>query len=340
MPNLDRSHLTVFFLTLLCLPLVACGGHSSNLATEHSAGLPLDSELMPPVISEADPQPWLTGTRPAPLSLEQRWIVNAAEAKQLIEAGATLLDARKQRLAMGRLQGAIAVNWVNFSPSESAKRGRLLDDDAQLTQQLQALGISAQTPVVVFANPPNGWGEDGRIVWMLRTLGHPQAVLVDGGFQALVEAKVPFQKGAIATPAPGDFVVHRESTWDIQKDDLRNQLGSDNLAIIDTREPREFGGKTPYGEQRGGHLPNAINLHFKAFFQDDGTLKSPPALITKLAEAGITPDTPVVVYCTGGVRSGWLAAVLVTLGYPVRNYAGSMWEWSAAPADSYPLQYP
>lgn len=320
------------FTSLLCVLLANCGGgwHRATLSPEQNLAL---SEP-----AHAGTQPSLTDTLQTAISLEERWIVSASEAKQLIEQGATLLDARGQGLIVKRPQGAVTVSWQQFSPQETAIRGRLLNDDEQLTQQLQALGISAQTPVVVFANPPKGWGEDGRIVWMLRTLGHQQAVMVDGGFQALVNAQVPLQQGTSAAPEPGDFVVRRNLDWNIQREQLRAQLSADNLVIIDTREPREFAGRTPYGEQRGGHVPGAINLYFKDFLSEDGTLLPPQDLLTKLSEVGITPDTQVVVYCTGGIRSGWLASVLTTLGFSVKNYAGSMWEWSAAPENDYPLE--
>ncbi|MEM1256150.1 MAG: rhodanese-like domain-containing protein [Cyanobacteria bacterium P01_H01_bin.21] len=280
-------------------------------------------------------QPASTGSQ-LPKSLTERWVVSASEAKHLIEQGATLLDTRK--LALTRLQGAVYVNWKQFSPEDVVTRGQLLSQDDELTQRLQSFGISYDKPVVVFANPPSGWGEDGRIVWMLRTLGHSQAVMVDGGFEALLDANVPVQSGNSQSRAPGDFVVARNTAWEIQRDQLKAQLDNDNVVVIDTREAREFAGKTPYGEQRGGHVPGAIHLYFKDFLGQDGRLLPTNEIHQKLEIAGITQNTQVVVYCTGGIRSGWLASVLVTLGYSVKNYAGSMWEWSAAPADSYPLE--
>ncbi|NER81014.1 MAG: sulfurtransferase, partial [Leptolyngbya sp. SIO1D8] len=149
---------------------------------------------------------------------------------------------------------------------------------------------------------------------------------------------VPLQTRGEASPTPGDFVVKRNPTWDIQRDELKAQLGDDALVVIDTREPREFAGKTPYGEQRGGHIPGAVNLYFKDFIGDDGRLLAREDIIAKLQAVGVTSDRQIVVYCTGGIRSGWLTSVLVTLGFQVKNYAGSMWEWSAAPAAHYPLE--
>lgn len=326
---------------LLFLQLAACRGlragkRSSGAVAEPAAkaggsetasqALPFESQTAPP----ADP---------APASLTQRWVVSAPEAKQLIDQGATLLDARGQ-LSLGQLAGAIAVRWDQFSSTQPASRGNLLADDQALSLQLQALGISADKPVVVFGKPPGGWGEDGRLVWMLRTLGHSQAVLVDGGFRALRQAGVSLRPGPGGAPEPGNFVVQRTPTWAIQQEDLRLQLNDPNLVIVDTREAREFTGKTPYGERRGGHIPGAIHLYFKDLLGEEGRLLPRSELLAKLRTLGITPETQVVVYCTGGVRSGWLAAVLVTHGFQVKNYAGSMWEWSAAPEDRYPLVTP
>ena len=318
--------------SLLCLLTIACARLNDTIAGDSAPVTSTNIEM-----ARSQTSIPFTQSDGVPTSLQDRWIVDATEAKQLIESGAILLDARG-RATRGQLQGAIPVSWQEFSPNDAIHRGQLLEDDGQLTEKLQGLGISADTPVVVFSNPPEGWGEDGRIVWMLRTLGHSQAVMVDGGFAALVAANVPEQKDKPLTPIPGDFVVQRNPDWAIAKDQLKEQLPEDDIVIIDSREPREFAGKTPYGERRGGHVPGAVNLYFKDFLQPNGMLLSQPEVLQKLAEVGITQETEVVVYCTGGIRSAWLAAMLVTLGINVRNYAGSMWEWSASPADSYPLE--
>jgi len=47
--------------------------------------------------------------------------------------------------------------------------------------------------------------------------------------------------------------------------------------------------------------------------------------------------TPVVTYCTGGVRSALLAVLLeARLGIVAANYDGSLWEWSSR--DDLPLE--
>lgn len=264
------------------------------------------------------------------IDLTSRWIVSASEAQNLAQAGATLLDARTRRWPS--IPEALAVTWQQFSHPHKPDRGKLKTDDTDLTQQLQSLGISSHKPVLVVGEPLGGWGEAGRIVWMLRSLGHQQAYMVDGGAQALTSLNQPSKKSL-----KGDFIVQRNSRWSIEKETLKQQLQAGTLKIIDSREPREFAGKTPYGELRGGHLDSAQNLYFKDFLDGNGMLLSHPVLVAKLENLGLTPEDSIVVYCTGGIRSGWLTTVLVSLGYQAQNYAGSMWEWSASPAIDYPL---
>ena len=281
-------------------------------------------------------------------NLETQWVVGAEQARELLAEGATLLDARPRRLQQQRpVPGAIRVSWKEFSQPKQPSTGNLLEDDRLLTEKLQAIGVFENKPVLVFGDPAKGWGEEGRIVWMLRSLGHKKAVLVDVGNSPARTLRE--DKEAIATnqatkqatsmpPNRGDFVVKRVGTWQIGREELLASLAKKNLAIIDAREEREYLGKTPYGEKRGGRIPGAIHLYYKELLGKNGLLLSREEIVAKLEQKGITPTAEIAIYCTGGVRSAWLTSVLADLGYQAKNYPGSMWEWSAGSREIYPLE--
>ena len=275
-----------------------------------------------------------------PHAAESDWVVSAAEARELIEAKkATVLDTRgKKDWAAGHVAGSMPIKWQHFARSKAPHKGELSRDDAALTKKLQRLGVSESKPVLVVGKPPKNWGEDGRIVWMLRTLGHPKAALVSGGQDALEKAGLAMTKKR-AKRQMGDFVVDRTGEYAIDRGELRKKYKAKDVVVVDTREKREYAGKTPYGESRGGHVPGAKHLYYTDLMDSKGGLLPKAKLQKKLKSLGITPDKQVVAYCTGGVRSAWLVAVLADLGYPnVANYAGSMWEWSAGDAKKYPLE--
>lgn len=276
-----------------------------------------------------------------PTFSKSRWVVSAEQAKQLIDEGATILDSRNVLIwLVGHMPNAVQISWKQFS-QQSPHKGKLLEDAKTLEQKLRKFGIFNNHPVIVIGNPsfPCNFGEEGRIVWMLRTLGHEFAVFVDGGEAALTQIGFPITL-EITKPIFGDFVVKQTNLWLIQQNELQDNLLTQKQIIIDTRSPQEFAGATPYGEQRGGHIPDAVNYYFKDLLDANGYLLPREQIIAKLNNFGITKDTPIVSYCTGGVRSAFFVAVLADLGFiNVKNYAGSMWEWSAAPASNYPLQF-
>ena len=64
-----------------------------------------------------------------------------------------------------------------------------------------ALGIGADTVVVAYDDYWNALA--GRLVWVLRSYGHPAAHLLDGGLRAWLDAGLPLEPGAV-TPPPAD----------------------------------------------------------------------------------------------------------------------------------------
>jgi thiosulfate/3-mercaptopyruvate sulfurtransferase len=264
-----------------------------------------------------------------------KWVIDVAVARELVDGGAIVFDARKPDLKRARpLSNAVSVAWQDFTNEDATTKGRLLGDDALLTKRLQTLGVSKSVAVLVLADAKLGGGEDGRLAWTLRTLGHPSVFLVDGGIDAFTRGGLP---GIKPPPMLGDFVVSRDRRFEIMKEELRASLGKPGIVILDVRELREYAGETPYGESRGGHVPGAKHFFYRDLLDANGNVLSREQIRAKLSEIGVKDDSEVASYCTGGVRAAFATAVLNDVGIKAKNYAGSMWEWSASPADQYPL---
>lgn len=272
------------------------------------------------------------------------WVVEAKEAKQMLEEASgevTILDVRSKRaFRQAHLERAQRVTWQEFSRASGKDHGELLRKDSVLQHRLRRAGVSDDVPVLVVGDPLEGWGEEGRIVWMLRTLGHEKAALVDGGHEALVGLGLEIEKGEAKKVAAGDFQVRRTSAFSVTRREVKASLESKEATFIDTREAREFAGKTPYGEARGGHLPGAWHLYFSDLLDERGEILEPAQIEARLRAMGITRKTqPIIAYCTGGIRSAWVVAVLQDAGYTgAKNYAGSMWQWAAASEEEHPLE--
>ena len=272
------------------------------------------------------------------IDFEAKWLVSAEQARELIADGAIVVDTRVKALRDDApLPNAAVLMWEELSagPAPPAM-GFLHPDDKALTDKMQSVGISSDKVVLAIGDPVNGWGEEGRIAWTLRVLGHPRAAIVDGGYAALTNGGVP----EIQAPAtPGTFVAERNDKWEIVDRAQAKQLFSGgNVVFLDTREPREFEGKTPYGESRGGHVPGAKHLYYKDLMDENGLVLPASAISERLATLGIGENDSIVAYCTGGVRSAFATSVLQDQGYKAVNYTGSMWDWAEGEEGEFPLE--
>ncbi|TGJ98958.1 thiosulfate sulfurtransferase [Leptospira langatensis] len=263
------------------------------------------------------------------------WFLGAPESLYLSKQGGIFIDAR-EGITLSSFPKSIPLNWQAISRKDSPFQGNLLSK-AEAKEVLYKKGLKEDHIILVYGDPINGWGEEGRIVWSLRALGFSKSFIVDGGYAAIRKANA---SSILSRP---DLLAKIKSipsdkgnlTADVQL--VHSKLGDRNSVFIDTREEREYLGETPYGESKGGHLPGAKWLYYKQLLDKDGYLLSDAKILPKLHELGISKDKTVISYCTGGVRSGWMTSVLVSLGYDAKNYAGSMWEWTSPKFANHPL---
>ncbi len=248
------------------------------------------------------------------------------------------LDARLRLLPLaGRIPGSRPSPWTDFTdPGVPGPTGLLDPDDARLGKKLGALGITPDAWVVVYGDSLSGWGEDGRIGWMLEALGHPRTSILDGGLVAWKEAGLPISRWGTGHPEPSPpLPIQRQEESSATRQEILRTLTtpSPRPLLVDSRTPEEYQGATPHGESRGGHLPGALSYEFKNVLDAKGVLRPEEELVREFAAMGLEKDRPIIAYCTGGVRSGHAFMVLKHLGFSqVKNYPGSFWEWSKDPS--------
>ncbi|NIQ00886.1 MAG: hypothetical protein GWM98_11085 [Nitrospinaceae bacterium] len=247
-----------------------------------------------------------------------------------------ILDTRSSwKFLMGHIPGAIHLgDWRDFTLQTGKVPGRLNRNKAFIAERLRALGIRSRKTLVIYGDPLDKWRTDGRFFWMFKYFGFKRTAILQGGLPQWEKAGFEIERGPGRKIYPSklqpDKLKFREEYFADQKW-IAQRLGSPEIALIDNREKHEFEGATPYGSPRGGHIPGAIHIDWREFFRQDGTVKNRKQLKALLQTYSIREDQEIVVYCTGGVRSAMAFFVFHYLGYQVRNYDGSWWDWSHSP---------
>lgn len=114
-------------------------------------------------------------------------LIEGASLRALLDATperVTVLDARSAReYGRGHVPGAVHIEWTDYREGWG-RTGRLPENVQTLARRLGARGIDDVRPVVVYGAARDGWGEEGRIAWMLHCLGHRDVRVLDGGIAA------------------------------------------------------------------------------------------------------------------------------------------------------------
>lgn len=235
---------------------------------------------------------------------------------------------RHQYLA-GHVPGAVFADVVDTLSEPGAPLPLTRPGSRRLAAAFGAFGIGEETMVVLYDSSTGSW--PARVWWLLRSLGHDRAVVLDGGLRAWTAQDHALEAGESA-PTCADFVAReRPQVWADQDQVLAVVRGAkpDHLLNAISRRPAGLPAQlaTAFTHQIPGSIavpyPDLIDAETGALLPEDGLERA----------MQLVPDTGrTVVYCGSAIGAATAALALVSLGRSdVAIYDGSLAEWLADP---------
>ncbi len=193
-------------------------------------------------------------------------------------------------------------------------------------KKLGVWGIDNQSQVIAYDDAGGAFA--GRLWWLLRTLGHDKAAVLDGGYRRwltlgyAVTTRLPVVTAKTFRPYPAD--TDKLSALDVQ-----NGLARKNLCLIDARTPERYRGEQEPIDPVAGHIPGALNRPFQLNLDNNG-LFLPAEILRKQFGAliGATSPDRTVHMCGSGVTACHNLLAMEIAGLKgSKLYPGSWSEW-------------
>jgi thiosulfate/3-mercaptopyruvate sulfurtransferase len=231
----------------------------------------------------------------------------------------------------GHIAGARFLEMHNLA--EPRRQGALsleLPDESTLRRQLESLGISDQSRIVVVFG--SDWlSPSTRIAWTLQAAGlGAQTRFLDGGSRAWKRAGLPLTTAAPPAATPGKLTLVANRSVVVDHRWVQARAKSPGIRLIDARSPMFYEG--PGREVQGrreeaGHVAGAANIPFNSLGDDSLNFLPIDELRRRFAAAGVQPGDTVAAYCHIGQQATVVLFGARLLGHHVRLYDGSMDDW-------------
>ena len=222
----------------------------------------------------------------------------------------------------GHIPDSVTVDWPALELPTTTDEAI-----AVWTQQMQpfvsSFGSGSQFGVVIY---DEGSLFACRLWWVLDYLGYGNKRILDGGLPAWTAAGQATETGEpdpFTTPGFEDLPLRRDVLAPIAE--VASAVGDPGVVFVDARNADEYA---------AGHIPGAVNIPYQMNAERDvpRSWKANDVLLALYADAGVTPDSRVIPYCSTGVRSAVTWFTLRMLGFPDTSlFSGSWAEWSADP---------
>ncbi|MEN2399922.1 sulfurtransferase [Flavobacterium sp. MC2016-06] len=265
-------------------------------------------------------------------------IINPEELLKISSSSIVLIDARgginaEENYTKEHLKGARYVDLnrdlaaVEKDPANGGRHP--LPSLQKFSEILSKLGIKPSSHVIVY-DDKNGSNAASRFWWMLRSIGHENVQVLNGGLQAVLKIGFPVSSQIETFKRTENYPITEWQLGLVTIDDVETARNNDEFIVIDVRDKNRFDGLTEPLDLIAGHIPGAINVPFSENLDENGFYHDAETLHKKYSQIlGNTKPENTIVHCGSGITACHTLLAMDYAGITIpKLYVGSWSEWS------------
>jgi thiosulfate/3-mercaptopyruvate sulfurtransferase len=222
-----------------------------------------------------------------------------------------IVDVRKKdEYLKGHIKNAVSLPLAELLSN---------DDPESIVKILNNLGISDNTPVVIYDNTFGALAS--RVAWSFKFVGHSNVSLLEVTYDNWKKLGLEIERKSNKYPKTSHSLKIDHSIF-ADAEYIENAQNDKNKIIIDSRERLNF---------LTEHIPNSKNIPYTMLRSDTSILRDPSELKRFIENRGIDLNNEVITYCGSvGTLSGLAFFALKTAGLSnVKLYPKSFKEWKS-----------
>lgn len=193
------------------------------------------------------------------------------------------------------------------------------DDPESIIKILNNLGISDDTPVVIYDDTFGALAS--RVAWSFKYVGHSNVALLEVTFDNWKKLGLEIERKSNKYPKTSHSIDIDNSIF-ADAEYIESAQNDKNKIIIDSRERLNF---------LTEHIPNSKNIPYTMLRSENSILRNPSELKRFIENRGIDLNNEIITYCGSvGTLSGLTFFALKAAGIlNVKLYPKSFKEWKS-----------
>jgi thiosulfate/3-mercaptopyruvate sulfurtransferase len=259
------------------------------------------------------------------------WLAAHLNDVRVVDASWYMPDDKREparEFEQAHIPGAVFFD-IDGIADHSTSLPHMLPSPGEFSRAVGALGIGDGETVVVYDGA--GMFSAPRAWWEFKAMGHKTVKVLDGGLPKWKREGRAIESGPAKTKAKF-FTAILEADMVRSFDAVMGIVKAASAQMVDARSASRFTAEEPEPRAgvRGGHMPGAINVHYRKLIAEDGTLKPPAELQAAFFQVDL--NRPIVTTCGSGLTAAILSLALSEIGKrDVALYDGSWTEWGSRP---------